>query len=222
MIRIKLDVLMDAKKNKHQLAPKQKVGRFLLVIAIIGAGFFGVYSVLIYTAPMPSFSLPVHDLATVSGVQVFHDNRSTGQVHNGFDFKLENVTEIFAPAGGLVTQVSKHQMSNGYWIIDVGITINARWSYFIAFEPWTTSQSVIDSQMQHISVQLFQTVNVNDSLGFLIPVPGAEFPHVHWNVNEHTLDFFSDNNRSPYEYCSPLARLHLYNLCRLHGKYPAD
>ncbi|MEX2682982.1 MAG: hypothetical protein Q6373_015435 [Candidatus Sigynarchaeota archaeon] len=209
-------------KKKRPLSTKQKVGRAFLVLALIGAGAFGVFAVLVYTAPSPQFTLPVHDLAMVSGIQVFHDNRSTGQVHNGFDFKLENPTEIFAPAGGMVTQISKHQMSNGYWIIDVTVTIDARWSYFIAFEPWTTNPSVIDAQMQNISVHLFQSVNVNDSIGFLVPVPGSEFPHIHWNVNEHTLDFSSDNNRSPYDYCSPHAKAQLYNLCRFFGKYPAD
>ncbi len=209
-------------KKKSALTRKQAIGRFFLVLAIVGAGAFGVYATLIYMAPAPQFTLPVHDLGSVSGVQVFHDNRSTGQVHNGFDFKLESPAEIFAPAGGVVTQISKHQMGNGYWIIDVTVTINVRWSYFIAFEPWTTNPSVIDAQMQNISVQLFQSVGVNDTIGFLVPVPGSEFPHVHWNVNEHTLDLLSDNNRSPYDYCSPLARTQLYDLCRLNGKYPAD
>ncbi len=209
-------------KKMGSLSNKQKVGRIFLVLAIVGAGAFGVYVTLIYTSPTPQFTLPVHNLGAVSGVQVFHDNRSTGQVHNGFDFKLQTSTEIFAPAAGVVTQINKHQMSNGYWIIDVSITINARWSYFIAFEPWTTDQSVIDAQMQHITVQLFQSVNVNDSIGFLIPVSGAEFPHIHWNVQESTLDLLTDKNRSPYDYCNAGARTQVLALCVSFGKLPSD
>jgi hypothetical protein len=209
-------------KKKGSLSGKQKVGRFFLVLTIIGAGAFGVFAALIYTSPTPQFILPLHDLGAVSGVQVFHDNRSTGQVHNGFDFKLQTPTEIFAPAAGVVTQLNKHQMSNGYWIIDVSVTINARWSYFIAFEPWTTNTSEIDVQMQQITVQLFQSVSVNDSLGSLVPVSGAEFPHVHWNVQELTLDFISDRNRAPYDYCNPVARAQMLALCESFGKLPSD
>lgn len=181
-----------------------------------------MYVLLLETAPEPAFSLPVLDLATVSGVQVFHDNRSTGQVHNGFDFKLEVPTTIVAPAGGLVTAISKHRMSNGYWIIDVNVQVNVRWSYFLAFEPWTTDEAVIDAQLRNITVSPWQLVAANDTIGVLVPVTGSEFPHVHWNVLETTLNPFADRNRSPYDHCTAPARALLWDLCMSFGKFPAD
>ncbi|TET81910.1 MAG: hypothetical protein E3J43_00050 [Candidatus Heimdallarchaeota archaeon] len=111
---------------------------FVFISAIfIAGGIFAGFAIAFTVAETPEFSLPVHDLDEVIGVQVFHDNRST-QLHIGFDFKLDNDTEIFAPISGKVTNVKKHQMSNGYWLIDVNIKINVKWTIFIAFEPWTT------------------------------------------------------------------------------------
>jgi murein DD-endopeptidase MepM/ murein hydrolase activator NlpD len=217
--------IMNAKKKQIRAASntrKKKAMKSLGIILIIGASAFTIYLVLLETSPAPAFELPVHDLSAVSGVQVFHDNRSTGQVHNGFDFKLNNTTEIFAPIGGMISQINKHAMSNGYWIIDVSILINVRWSMFIAFEPWTTNESYIDLQLQHIDVKFGDQVTVNQSIGWLVPVPGAEFPHVHWNVQEQGLNTFVDSNRSPYDYCTPAAQARMYALCRLFGKFPSD
>ncbi|MCG3226622.1 MAG: hypothetical protein H7645_06870 [Candidatus Heimdallarchaeota archaeon] len=190
-----------------------------LVILISGATIAG-FAIAFGFAETPVFSLPVHELGVVSGVQVFHDNRST-QLHIGFDFRLENNTEIFSPIAGKITQVKKHQMSNGYWIIDVNIKINSKWTMFIAFEPWTTEELVIDEQMLFISVNTGDTVELNQSLGILTPVPSSEFPHIHWTITRHS--FMSEKEPvSPYDYCSVEAQNLLWDLCQSYGKIPED
>jgi hypothetical protein len=190
-----------------------------LVVILSGATIAG-FAIAFSLSETPVFSLPVHDLEVVTGVQVFHDNRST-QLHIGFDFKLENNTEIFAPIGGVITQVHKHQMSNGYWIIDVTIEINPKWSMFIAFEPWTTEESVIDDQLLFLSVNKGDTVDLDQSLGILTPVPGSEFPHIHWTITRHT--FMGEKEPvSPYDYCTSEDQELLWELCLSFGKFPED
>jgi hypothetical protein len=190
-----------------------------LAVIISGATIAG-FAIAFNLADTPVFSLPVHDLSVVTGVQVFHDNRST-QLHIGFDFKLEDNTEIFSPIPGKITQVKKHQMSNGYWLIDVNIKINAKWTMFIAFEPWTTEESVIDDQMLFISVKTGDIVERNKSLGILTPVLGSEFPHIHWTVTQ--LTFMGEKEHvSPYDYCSEEAQNLLWELCQSFGRVPED
>lgn len=190
---------------------KSKKGKTLGLILLIG---FAVYGILIVFSPTPEFDLPIQDLNEVVGIQVFHQPGGT-KVHNGFDFKVENDTDIFSPTDGIITGVIKHQMSNGYWAIDVNIFINPRWSIFIAFEPWTQEESVIDMQMTNITVKFGQIVHKGFKIGVLNPVIGAEFPHIHWNV----LELFFD--RSPYDYCSPTAKAMMDYLCLKFGQPPA-
>jgi len=199
---------MDERKKKILLV----IG--LISVIIIGGGF-ATYFVLYTLAEDAVFDLPVADLDDVTGIQVYHDNRST-QLHIGFDFKLENDTEIFAPIGGTITQVNKHQMSNNLWIIDVSIQFNIKWSMFIAFEPCTYDESVIDAQMENITVNVGDTVTKNQSLGILNPVAGSEFPHIHWTILEGGQD------RSPYDHCSTTARAGIEWLCEKYGKNPED
>jgi len=150
----------------------KKIGIVLIILfSIIGILFGGLWIALI-TAETPIFELPVHNLNEVTGVQVFHDNRSTDRIHHGFDFALENNTEIFAPISGKITGVEKKQMFNGLWIIDVKIKINIKWSMYIAFEPDTDMESVINAQMLNITVKKGDKVVLNQSLGMLNPVPG--------------------------------------------------
>ena len=190
-----------------------------LVIILSGATVAG-FAIAFSLSEVPVFSLPIHDLDVVTGVQVFHDNRST-QLHIGFDFKLENNTEVFAPIGGKITQVYKHQMTNGYWIIDVTIKINPKWSMFIAFEPWTTEESIIDNQLLFISVNKGDTVELDQSLGILHPVLGSEFPHIHWTITKHM--FLGEKEHvSPYDYCTPEDQELLWDLCLSFGKFPED
>ena len=190
-----------------------------LIILLSGATVAG-FAIAFGLAETPVFYLPVQDLSVVSGVQVFHDNRST-QFHIGFDFRLENNTEIFAPISGKITQVKKHQMSNDYWLIDVNIKINAKWTMFIAFEPWTTEESVIDEQLSFISVKTGDSVELNKSLGILTPVPGSEFPHIHWTITRHTF-MGKKEHVSPYDYCSTETQILLWDLCQSFGKLPED
>lgn len=200
---------------------KGKIILFFIIFAGITTGcIFAGFSIVFSLAETPVFSLPVHNLEDVTGVQVFHDNRST-QSHIGFDFKLETNTVIFAPISGKITNVNKHMMSNGYWIIDVNIKINAKWTMFIAFEPWTTEESVIDNQMLSISVKTGDTVAVNQSLGILNPIPGSEFPHIHWTITNHTL-WGKRQHVSPYDYLNEQAKVLLWELCLSFGKFPED
>ncbi|MBD3194126.1 MAG: hypothetical protein GF317_03665, partial [Candidatus Lokiarchaeota archaeon] len=94
-------------------------GVVIAILIITGIGV-GTYLIAFSSSEDPSFELPVHNLDEVTGIQVYHDNRST-QLHVGFDFKLENDTEIFAPISGTVSNVKKDQMSNGYWMIVINI-----------------------------------------------------------------------------------------------------
>lgn len=190
-----------------------------LIIILSGATVAG-FAIAFELAETPVFSLPLLDLEVVSGVQVFHDNRST-QLHIGFDFRLENNTKIYAPIAGIITQVKKHQMSNGYWLIDVNIKINAKWTMFIAFEPWTTEESVIDNQLLFITVSRGDSVELNQSLGILTPVPESEFPHIHWTITSNTF-MGKKEHESPYDYCSIEAQNQLWELCQSFGKIPED
>jgi len=200
----------------------KKIGIILIVLFSIIGIYFGSYWIALNTAETPIFELPVHNLNDVTGVQVFHDNRSTDRIHHGFDFKLENDIEIFAPIGGKITGVEKKQMFNGLWIIDVKIRINLKWSMYIAFEPDTDLESVIDAQILNITVKKGDNVVLNQSLGILNPVPGSGFPHIHWNINRQGFLTSETEDVSPYDYCSPHAKQLLYSLCQKFGKLPED
>ncbi len=200
---------------------KIKLIFFIFISTIILAGGISAGFAIAFTlAETPEFSLPVHNLEDVTGVQVFHDNMST-QLHIGFDFKLDNDTEIFTPISGKVTDVKKFRMSNGYWLIDVNIKINMKWTMFIAFEPWTTEESVIDDQLAAITVKKGDRVEVNQSLGFLIPVLSAEFPHIHWTISFYKFIGVREHV-SPYDYLNPQAQNLLWDLCLSFGKFPED
>lgn len=187
---------------------------------MVAGGIFAGFSIAFRFAETPEFSIPVHNIEDVTGVQVFHDNRST-QLHIGFDFKLDVDSEIFAPISGKITSIKKHMMSNGYWIIDVNIKINVKWTMFFAFEPWTTEESVIDDQMNEIIVKQGDKVEVNQSLGFLTPVPGSEFPHIHWTISYYKF-FGVREHVSPYDYLNTEAQSLLWDLCLSFGKLPED
>lgn len=162
----------------------------------------------------PVFELPITNINDVTGIQVFHDPGSS-ELHTGFDFKLPNPTQIFAPISGTVSDVHKFQMSNGYWVVDVVIQINLKFSTFIAFEPWTQSEAVIDQQMSKIVVKKGDIVKQGQLLGILDPVLNSEFPHIHWQVQtDHT-------PLSPYDYCSANAKAQIDILCNKFGKQPA-
>lgn len=192
---------------------------FFAVILIVG-GFLAGFAIVFQFAETPIFNLPIANIADVTGIQVFHDNRST-QLHTGFDFKLENDTEIFAPISGTITSVKKHRMSNDYWLIDVNIRINAKWGMFIAFEPWTTDEAIIDEQMVYITVSIGDRVEIGESIGFLKPATEAEFPHIHWNVNYKT--FYGIRvDVSPFDYCSSVAKSLIFELCDKFDKLPED
>lgn len=190
--------------------------KIILIISIIGAvgslGYFLGFPVYLDTIEDPVFELPISDVEEATGIQVFHDPSST-QLHNGYDFKLENDTEIIAPIAGEISRISKHRMSNDYWIIDVFIKVNIKWSMFIAFEPWTQDESVINDQMENITVQKGDTVSVGDQMGILNPVPDSEFPHIHWNIIEYTPAPGDDENRNPYFLVSTEAKDDMDYLC---------
>ena len=191
----------------------------VLIIASVGSmGYFLGYPLYLDSIEDPVFELPVNDIDEVTGIQVFHDPRST-QLHNGYDFKLENDTDIYAPIAGKVSNVKKHRMSNDYWLIDVFITIDPKWKMFIAFEPWTQDESVIDDQMENITVQEGDIVSVGDHVGILNPVKDSEFPHIHWNVIEYTTAVGDDQNRNPYFYVSDDAKADMDYLC---SKFSSD
>lgn len=160
----------------------------------------------------PVFELPVNNIDIVSGIQVFHDPQSTTQLHTGFDFKLLNQTQIFAPISGEVTDKTKFQMSNGLWIIDVFIKFNSKYNTFIAFEPCTYEESIIDQQMTKINVNKGDTVLQGQVLGTLDPVADSEFPHIHWQVQKDSEPV------SPYEYASTNAKAQMDILCVRYNK----
>lgn len=165
-------------------------------------------------AEAPIFELPIANIDEVTGVQAFQDP-SSSELHTGFDFKLPNPTEIFAPVSGEITDVHKFQMSNGLWIIDVNIEINAKWSTFIAFEPCTYDESVLDQQMTKIVVNKGDTVKQGQLLGVLDSVPHSEFPHIHWQVQR------LDEPVSPYDYYSERAKAQVDILCDKFNTQPA-
>ncbi len=192
----------------------------LITTIVVVGGIFAGYPIAFMVAETPEFSIPVHNIEDVTGVQVFHDNMST-QLHIGFDFKLDVDSEIFAPVSGKITNVKKHQMTNGYWLVDVFIKINVKWTMFIAFEPWTTEEAVIDDQLSEITVNIGDRVEVNQSLGFLTPVPGSEFPHIHWTISYYKF-LGAREHVSPYDYLNPEAQSLLWDLCQSFGKLPED
>ncbi|MHA1300629.1 MAG: M23 family metallopeptidase [Candidatus Helarchaeota archaeon] len=190
-----------------------------LINNILTIGFIQI-SYEYINAKVPIMELPVHDIENVTGIQTFHETHN-GKVHLGFDFKLENDTEIFAPIGGNVFGVEKKQMSNGYWIIDVKIRYNIKYWTFIAFEPWTENETIIDQQMINITVEVGENVIQNQSLGYLTPVNSSEFPHVHWSVCSNDMFGMNLQYLSPYNYSSAYAKGQLDWLCSKFGKPPS-
>ncbi len=196
---------------------KKKI--MLLAISIAGIVFLTVflsYFMQNYYDPgnsdTPVFSLPIKpaNYDNVTGIQRFHPPN-----HIGLDFKLPNATEIVAPIGGKITGIEHHMMSNNLWIVDVTLRINPLWGMFIAFEPWTYDEAVAVSQKTNIStyITVGKVMAVNETLGWLQPVPGSEFPHIHWTVYKIPgggLSFGESNeNVNPYSYLAPWAR----NIC---------
>lgn len=199
------------------MSKKKTLLLIILIIGIIGAFggiFWGITLFSYNSAEEPIFELPIvsEKVLEVTGIQTFHEEHN-GVVHGGFDFKLENDTVIISPIEGKVTDIHKNQMDNDYWLVDVNIDINARWKMFIAFEPWTQDEGVIENQLENINVKEGNEVKRGDKLGTLIPVNGSEFPHIHWNVIEKGFGSDEDVDRSPYDYCSSNAKADLDYLC---------
>ncbi len=202
---------------------KKKRSIAIILVVVIASTSIGVVFLVNYlsfsNAATPVFELPIQDLSVVTGVQVFHDN---GSIHHGFDFTVENDTEIFSPIAGKITAVETKKMFNDLWIVDVFIRINAKWSMYIAFEPDTYDESLADAQLQNISVKVGDIVEQNQLLGILNPAPGAGFAHIHWNVNLHSYLDPNSEDVSPYDYCSESAKILMEDLCALFGKVPDD
>ncbi|MGQ4872444.1 MAG: M23 family metallopeptidase [Promethearchaeia archaeon] len=200
----------------------KKIFKVSLIIGIFISSIFTIYCIDYFLAKTPIFDLPLDDaLNKTSGIQTFHEEHE-GTVHSGFDFKLENKTEILAPIDGMIKEINKHKMDNGYWIIDVNIYINARWYTFIAFEPWTKDKNVIDEQEKYIYVKVGDFVKKGEVIGILTPVNNSEFPHIHWNVLERPNVFsISFEDRSPYDYCSSESQKILDALCEKYDKPPS-
>jgi len=205
---------------------KKKRSIAIILVVVIASSSIGVVFLVNYltfsNAATPVFELPIQDLSVVIGVQVFHDNSSILKDHHGFDFTVENDTEIFSPITGKITAVEKKRMFNDLWIVDVIIRINAKWSMYIAFEPDTYDESLVDAQMLNFSVKVGEKVEQNQLLGILNPAPGAGFAHIHWNVNLHSFLHPNSEDVSPYDYCSESAKILMENLCALFGKVPDD
>ena len=221
--------MAEIKRNKKSISKSKKITIIIIIFITIcclsiGLGIYGYnyYKYNIYSnAKTPIFELPVEDVTIVTGIQTFYEEHG-GTIHSGFDFELQNNTIIYAPCDGTINFIGKNQMSNDYWLIGVFISFNVRWETFIAFEPWTTDEIVINKQLENISVTVGQKVNTGDELGILNPVIGSEFPHIHWNVLEE--DFLRTGpgtNKSPYDYCSEIAKADLDYLCTKFGKPPS-
>jgi len=217
--------LIKMKHVKDKDSKKKRGIAITLVIIIISTSIGVVFlaNYLIYrNADTPVFVLPIKDLNVVTGVQVFHDNSSISKDHHGFDFAVENDTEIFSPIAGKIIGVEKKKMFNDLWIVDVIIRVNAKWSMYIAFEPDTYDESLVDAQILNISVKVGDKIEQNQSIGILNPAPGAGFAHIHWNVNLHSFLHSKSEDVSPYDYCSEGAKIQMVDLCALFGKVPDD
>ncbi len=214
---------MTSVKGKTKKKKRSLAIILTIVITISSLGVVLLTNYVRYSnAETPIFVLPIKDLSVVIGVQVFHDNGSVSKDHHGFDFTVENDTEIFSPIAGKVTAVEKKKMFNDLWIVDVIIRINSKWSMYIAFEPDTYDESLVDAQMLNITVKRGEKIEQNQSLGILNPAPGAGFAHIHWNVNLNSFLHFNSEDVSPYDYCSEAAKILMEDLCALFGKVPDD
>ena len=160
----------------------------------------------------PVLGLPLANVDGVTGIQTWMDPNA-GATHTGFDFKLPNETEIIAPIDGTISQIYKFQMSNNLWVVDVFIKINDSWETFIAFEPYTYEESVIDDQVDAITVEVGDTVTQGQSLGMLQSVPATEFPHIHWQVQRG-----ADDEVNPYLYVSDSAKAIMDTLCTTYSR----
>ncbi len=154
----------------------------------------------------PAFSMPIkpEDYETVSGIQ-----RWDPTFHVGFDFTLRVDTEIIAPSGGVVKDILIFPMENDLWIVTVTVEINCKWAWFIAFEPCTYEESVAEAQLSNISayIQVGDTIQENQTLGWLLPISDSEFPHIHWSVLENR------EYVNPVEYMAPWAEEIIAGYC---------
>ncbi len=168
----------------------------------------------------PVFSLPIKP---ANYINVTHVQRFNLPGHSGFDFKLENATEIIAPISGKITKIDKGRMSNSEWAMGVYLRINPAWGMFIAFEPHTEEEPIADAQMANISAYIIvgQVVIENQTLGWLQPVPGSVYPHIHWGVykvaNWGLLGNSGSEDVNPYRYCAPWAQSILTGYCTSIG-----
>lgn len=201
----------------------------LLTIGIVGIVFFATFLTIFFqnyydpgNSEAPVFSLPIKstNYDNVTGVQRFHPPD-----HNGLDFKLLNTTEIIAPIGGKITSIEHHMMTNNLWIVDVFLRINPAWGMFIAFEPWTYNEADVIAQKTNISayISIGKVVAENQTLGWLLPVAGSEFPHIHWSVFKVSaaglLGNSGSENVNPYSYLTPWAKTICDGYCAAFWDY---
>lgn len=66
-----------------------------------------------------------------------------------------------------------------------------------------------------------EEVQVNQTLGFLKPVPASEFPPINWTIYE-SFFFRGQIPVSLYDYCNNLAQEIMMDLCLSFGKMPED
>ncbi len=200
---------------------KKKIALLCLVIVsvVVLAIFIPTYLQSYYdpgNTDTPVFSLPIKqaNYANVSGVQRFHSPD-----HVGLDFQLRNATEIIAPIGGKIVGIEHHMMSNNLWIVDVTLRINPAWGMYIAFEPDTNDEAVTIAQQANIStyIKVGDIVDVNQTLGWLLPVPASEFPHIHWTVYRIGFwgELFTEGNENvnPWIYLDTWARVIVDGYC---------
>ncbi|NQU99950.1 MAG: VCBS repeat-containing protein [Parcubacteria group bacterium] len=156
---------------------------------------------------VPVLRLPINDIDIVTGIQIFGSPS-----HTGFDFELPDPTPIYAPIAGTISDIMKIQMSNNLWIVDVFIEYNSYYQTFIAFEPYTYEESVIDDQIDSLVVSEGDIVTEGQLLGTLESVPATDFPHIHWQVQN------SENEPlRPYSYCSDSAKAQIDTLYDTFG-----
>ncbi|MBL7118421.1 peptidoglycan DD-metalloendopeptidase family protein [Candidatus Bathyarchaeota archaeon] len=217
-----LMTLMQGRGHTGSAGVRGRTYLAVLLLIVAGLALFAWYSGWVpqsmsetpVESTTPVFELPVReeDLNDVTKIQTYHDPDSS-ELHVGFDFAFEESKEIISPINGTVTSVHKHRMSNGLWIVDVVISVNSEWSTFIAFEPDTRSETVIDQQLARISVKQGDEVEQGQLLGNLLTK--GDFAHIHWSVLEN------EEYVSPYDYCSPEAKAQMDALCERFDTQPA-
>ena len=152
------------------------------------------------------------DISSINEAYSTHSNCPWGFEHRAIDFMISHDYIPFrAVCNGVITGIDKFlNTGNGFWQVNVHIKYNETFTVNYAFEPFSSSESDGNIQLNYIQVAEGDHVLQGDIIGYLGYVnPGA---HVDFHLSQH------GESICPENYFTPSAVQEIYAI--LHQSFP--